>query len=100
MFARIACQTEDGRDRSLSQKKLGFNYFLLQKDRAHSQVLPQPSSQGNGIVVNRTTDSALTGTNLSLMLRNMRITDIIVKGIFTDQCVNPTVRSLADESSL
>ena len=46
----------------------------------------------------KTTDSALTGTNLRLILRNMDITDVIVAGIFTDQCVSSTVRSLADES--
>lgn len=33
MFARIACLKNDGRDRSLSQKKPGFNYLLLPKDR-------------------------------------------------------------------
>jgi len=98
MFARIACQTEDGRDRSLSQKKPGFNYLLLPKDRADSQIVPQLSPRGDEIVVTKTTDSALTGTNLRLMLRNMGITDIIVTGIFTDQCVSSTVRSLADES--
>lgn len=98
MFARIACQTENGRDRSLSQKKPGFNYLLLPKDRADSQIVPQLSPRGDEIVVTKTTDSALTGTNLRLMLRNMGITDIIVTGIFTDQCVSSTVRSLADES--
>ena len=98
MFARIACQTDDGRDRSLSQKKPGFNYLLLPKDRADSQIVPQLSPQGDEISVTKTTDSALTGTNLRLMLRNMGITDVIVTGIFTDQCVSSTVRSLADES--
>ena len=98
MFARIACQTENGRERSLSQKKPGFNYLLLPKDRADSQIVPQLSPRGDEIVVTKTTDSALTGTNLRLMLRNMGITDIIVTGIFTDQCVSSTVRSLADES--
>lgn len=98
MFARIACQTEDGRDRSLSQKKPGFNYLLLPKHREDSQVVPQLSPKGDEIVVTKTTDSALTGTNLRLMLRNMGITDVIVSGIFTDQCISSTVRSLADES--
>ena len=32
LFARIACQTPDGRDRSLSQRKPGFNNLLLPKD--------------------------------------------------------------------
>ena len=98
MFARIACQTEDGRDRSLSQKKPGFNYLLLPKDREDSQIVDALAPQGDEIVVTKTTDSALTGTNLRLMLRNIGITHVIVAGIFTDQCVSSTVRSLADES--
>ncbi|MCB1399023.1 MAG: cysteine hydrolase, partial [Rhodobacteraceae bacterium] len=53
---------------------------------------------GDEITVLKTTDSALTGTNLRLILRNIGITDVIVAGIFTDQCVSSTVRSLADES--
>ncbi len=40
IFARIACLTQDGRDRSLSQKKPGFNYLLLPKDREDSQLVP------------------------------------------------------------
>jgi nicotinamidase-related amidase len=98
IFARIACLKTDGRDRSLSQKKPGFNYLLLPKDRADSQLVPELSPQDDEIVVIKTTDSALTGTNLRLVLRNMEISDVIVAGIFTDQCVSSTVRSLADES--
>jgi nicotinamidase-related amidase len=98
IFARIACLTEDGRDRSLSQKKPGFNYLLLPKDRPDSQFVPALQPKGDEITVLKTTDSALTGTNLRLILRNIGITDVIVAGIFTDQCVSSTVRSLADES--
>ena len=98
MFARIACLKSDGRDRSLSQKKPGFNYLLLPKDREDSQLVPQLVPAAEDIVVIKTTDSALTGTNLRLILRNMEISDVIVAGIFTDQCVSSTVRSLADES--
>ena len=98
IFARIACLKQDGRDRSLSQKKPGFNYLLLPKDRDDSQLVPELTPQGDEIVVLKTTDSALTGTNLRLILRNMGIENIVVAGIFTDQCVSSTVRSLADES--
>lgn len=98
MYARIACQKEDGRDRSLSQKKPGFNYLLLPKNREDSQIVPELAPMDDDIVVTKTTDSALTGTNLRLILHNMGITDVIVAGIFTDQCVSSTVRSLADES--
>ncbi len=98
IFARIACLTEDGRDRSLSQKKPGFNYLLLPKDRADSQIVADLAPEGDEITVLKTTDSALTGTNLRLILHNLNVTDVIVAGIFTDQCVSSTVRSLADES--
>jgi len=98
VFARVACHKLDGRDRSLSQKKPGFNYLLLPKDREDSQVVPELAPQGDEIVVTKTTDSALTGTNLRLILHNMGIRNVLVAGIFTDQCVSSTVRSLADES--
>lgn len=98
IFARIACQTEDGRDRSLSQKKPGFNYLLLPKGREDSQIVDAVAPKGDEIVVTKTTDSALTGTNLRLILHNIGIRHVIVSGIFTDQCISSTVRSLADES--
>ncbi|RYH07860.1 cysteine hydrolase family protein [Tropicimonas sp. IMCC6043] len=98
IHARIACLKEDGRDRSLSQKKPGFNYLLLPKDREDSQIVAQVGPMGDEIVVTKTTDSALTGTNLRMILHNMGIRNVIVAGIFTDQCISSSVRSLADES--
>ena len=98
LFARIACQTRDGRDRSLSQKMPGWNNLLLPKDDQPSQLVPALQPVGDEIVVTKTTDSALTGTNLRLILHNLGIRNVICAGIFTDQCVSSTVRSLADES--
>lgn len=97
-FARIACQREDGRDRSLSQKLPGFNNLLLPKDEHAAQIVPELAPGQDDIVVTKTTDSALTGTNLRLILRNMEVDTLVCAGIFTDQCVSSTVRSLADES--
>jgi nicotinamidase-related amidase len=98
IHARIACLKEDGRDRSLSQKKPGFNYLLLPKDREDSQIVSAVAPQNDEIVVTKTTDSALTGTNLRMILHNMGVRNVIVAGIFTDQCISSSVRSLADES--
>ncbi|MFG1420772.1 cysteine hydrolase family protein [Roseixanthobacter liquoris] len=98
LFARIACLTTDGRERSLSQKKPGFNNLLLPKDEHASQIVPELAPVGDEIVLTKTTDSALTGTNLRLILHNLGIRTVVCVGIFTDQCVSSTVRSLADES--
>ncbi len=98
LHARIACQTPDGRDRSLSQRKPGFNNLLLPKNDWESQIIDALAPKSEEIVVLKTTDSALTGTNLRLMLNNLGVQHVICVGIFTDQCVSSTVRSLADES--
>ncbi len=98
LYARIAALRHDGRDRSLSQKKPGWNNLLLPKDELSSQIVPMIRPEGDEIVVTKTTDSALTGTNLRLVLANLGITHVVCCGIFTDQCVASTVRSLADES--
>ena len=98
IFARIASHTTDGRDRSLSQKMPGWNNLLLPKNEMPSQVVAKLAPVGDEIIVTKTTDSALTGTNLRLILHNLGIKNVICAGIFTDQCVSSTVRSLADES--
>jgi nicotinamidase-related amidase len=98
LHARIACLLEDGRDRSLSQKKPGWNYLLLPVNSNDAQIIPELQPQPGEISVTKTTDSALTGTNLRLVLHNMGIRNVVICGIFTDQCVSSTVRSLADES--
>ncbi|AHE98492.1 cysteine hydrolase family protein [Thioalkalivibrio paradoxus] len=98
LHARIACLLEDGRDRSLSQKMPGWNDLLMPLHAGESQIAPEVAPAPGEIVVTKTTDSALTGTNLRLVLHNMGIRNVVVAGIYTDQCVSSTVRSLADES--
>jgi len=98
LHARIACLLEDGRDRSLSQKKPGWNYLLLPKDGEAAQIVPQLAPREGEVEITKTTDSALTGSNLRLVLHNMGIKNVVLTGIFTDQCISSTVRSLADES--
>lgn len=98
VFAQIQCHKNDGSDRSLDHKATGFNELLLPKGSEAAQIVPELSPVGDEIVVTKTTDSAITGTNLRLILHNMGIDTVVVTGVFTDQCVSCTVRSLADES--
>ena len=71
---------------------------LLAEDEWPSRIVPALAPVGDEITITKTTDSALTGTNLRLILHNLGIRTVICAGIFTDQCVASTVRSLADES--
>lgn len=97
-FAKIQCRKKDGRDRSLDHKATGYNQLLLPPGDPLAEIVPELAPMEDEIVVMKTTDSAITGTTLRLMLHNMDIDTVVVTGVLTDQCVSGTVRSLADES--
>jgi hypothetical protein len=71
LFARIASHTRHGRERSLSHKKPGWNDLLLPKDDWDSQIVDELKPLGEEIVVHKMTDSALTGSNLRLLLTTL-----------------------------
>lgn len=98
LFARIACHKSDGRDRSLSHRRPGWNNLLMPLGSKRAEIIDELRPVADEIVVCKTTDSALTGTNLRLTLNNLGVYNVVVTGVFTDQCVSSTVRSLADES--
>lgn len=98
LFAKIQCRKKSGSDRSLDQKATGYNELLLPLGDPLAEIVPELAPQEDEIVLMKTTDSALTGTNLRLTLYNMGIDTVVVTGVLTDQCVSGTVRSLADES--
>ncbi|MEM1510211.1 MAG: cysteine hydrolase [Thermofilaceae archaeon] len=96
MFATIGNQRTDGRDRSPTQARPGWNYTLLKIGTPLQELVDELKPRDNEVVVYKTTDSALNGTPLGQILRWMRIEHVVVAGIFTDQCVSSTVRDLSD----
>ncbi|MEA5011959.1 MAG: cysteine hydrolase [Angelakisella sp.] len=98
VFAKIQCHKRSGSDRSLDQKATGYNELLLVPGDPQAEIVPELAPVEDEIVITKTTDSALTGSNLRLLLHNMGIDTVVVTGVLTDQCVSGTVRSLADES--
>lgn len=97
-FAKAVTHRRDGRDRSLNQKGTGFNAGYTVNGTPRGEIVPELSPMADEIVVCKGTESALTGTNLRLLLRNLDIDTVVVTGVLTDQCVSSTVRTLADES--
>lgn len=98
IFAKIQCLKKNGADRSLDQKATGYNELLLPPGDPLAEIVPELAPMDDEIVIRKTTDSALTGSSLRLILANMGIDTVVVTGVLTDQCVSGTVRSLADES--
>lgn len=97
-YAKIQGFKKSGTDRSLVQKMTGFNEFLVTEDDPRGAIIEELAPEKEDIVVNKTTDSVITGTNMRLLLHNMGVDTVIVTGTMTDQCVSGTVRDLADES--
>jgi nicotinamidase-related amidase len=95
-FGRIASLLKNGEDRSPVQKSEGWNGMLLPVNEYKTQMVDELAPIDDEIVVNKTTDSVVNGTNYVFLLKNMGVETIIVTGIVTDQCVASTVRDLAD----
>ena len=95
-FGRIACLLENGEDRCMVQKSEGWNGILLPVNSKNAAMIDELTALDNEIVVNKTTDSVVTGTNYVRLMKNIGIETIVVCGIVTDQCVASTVRDLAD----
>ncbi|NYV68933.1 cysteine hydrolase family protein [Bacillus sp. Gen3] len=95
-FGRIACHHKDGRDRSPVQRRPGWNNILLPIGHYGAEMIDELKPLEDEIVVEKTTDSVLSGTNYEFLLRNMGIETVVCTGVVTDQCVASTVRSLAD----
>jgi len=95
-FGRIASLTHDGCDRCRIQRQPGWNDILLPVDDPMTQMIDELAPLPDEIVVNKTTDSVVAGTNYVNLLHNMGIETVVACGIVTDQCVASTVRGLAD----
>lgn len=95
-FVRVGSHRADGRDQPRARRSLGQSLLLAGDPEA--QIPPQVAPAAGEFVTTKTGDSALAGTGLALMLHTVGITDVVVAGVLTDQCVSSTVRALADES--
>jgi nicotinamidase-related amidase len=95
-FATLGNQREDGRDRSPTQTRPGWNYTLLKIGSTEQEVVDDLKPREGEVVVCKTTDSTVMGTQYGHILRWMGIEHVVVGGLFTDQCVSSTVRDLSD----
>lgn len=96
-YAAIVSQKKDGSDRALVQRSSGFNNLFLPLGSHDAAMADELAPRDDELVFMKTTDSAVAGTNMAMLFRNMGIDTVVVSGVYTDQCVSGTVRSLADE---
>lgn len=93
IHTRIQALTQDGRDRSKGHKRLNL---LAQPGSKEAEFLEVVAPVGDEIVINKTASGVFSSTNLHYVLNNMGIDGLFVAGVYTNECVETTVRAASD----
>lgn len=93
IYARCATQQGNGSDLTARHRAKGIVYPVNSKE---AQILNEISPQERDIVLTKTGSGCFASTNLDHLLRNMGVSTIVVTGMWTNSCVETTVRNAAD----
>ncbi len=93
IHTRIQALTEDGRDRSRGHMRLKL---LAAPGSKEAEFLPEVAPVGDEIVINKTASGVFSSTNLNYVLNNLGITSLFICGVYTNECVETTVRDACD----
>lgn len=92
---RIQSLTKNGRDRSKGHRRLGLHAAPGSREAQFiEQVAPRPEL--DEIVINKTASGVFSSTNLHYVLKNMGIESLFIVGVYTNECVETTVRDACD----
>ncbi len=93
IHTRIQSLTQDGRDRGAGHKRLGVHAPPNSKD---AEFLPEVAPRGDELVINKTSSGVFSTTNLFYVLKNMEVDALFVVGVYTNECVDTTIRAACD----
>ncbi len=93
MYTVIESLTKDGRDRSLDYKITGFN---VPKGAWDGKVIEEIAPGEDEIVLPKSSSSVFISTHIDYILRNLGVSQIVLCGCLTDQCVESAVRDACD----
>lgn len=95
IHTRIQSLTRNGRDRSKGHRRLGLHAPPGSREAEFiEQVAPNPEL--DEIVINKTASGVFSSTNLHYVLNNMGIESLFIVGVYTNECVETTVRAACD----
>ena len=97
VYTTIEAYTRDGRDISLDHKISGL---FFPKGSWEARVIDEVGPVGDEIVIPKTASGIFNCTNIEYVLRNLGTRQLVVYGVFTDQCVESAVRDAADRGFL
>lgn len=93
IHVRIQSLTRDGRDRSKGHKRLELH---AAPGSAEACFLEEVAPVGDEIVINKTASGVFSSTNLHYVLTNLGISSLYIVGVYTNECVETTVRDACD----
>ncbi len=93
IFAKIESLTEDGRDRSLPHKHMGIQ---AKPGSQEGKILEEIAPQSDEIVLPKSASGVFNSTNIDYLLKNLGITQLVITGVLTNECVETACRNAAD----
>lgn len=90
---RIQSLTRNGRDRSKGHKRLKL---LAPAGSQEAEFVEEVAPRGDEIVINKTASGVFSATNLHYVLNNIGTNSLFVVGVYTNECVETTVRDACD----
>ena len=93
IHTRIQALTKDGRDRSNGHKRLGL---LAVPGSKEAEFIPEVAPLEDEIIINKTASGVFSSTNINYVLQNLNINELIVAGVYTNECVETTIRDACD----
>jgi nicotinamidase-related amidase len=90
---KIQSYLDDAADTGRLHKSAGM---LQPPSSREAKFLPQGEPKGDEIVLIKTCSGVHVGTPIDRILRNLGITNLIVIGFYTDQCISTSVRDFSD----
>ena len=93
IFARCASLRGDGSDQTARHRAQGL---VCSTDSKEAQILEALGPEEGDVVITKSGSGCFTSTNLDHMLRNMRVDSLVVAGMWTNSCVETTVRHAGD----
>ena len=92
-YFRCASIRGDGSDQTWRHRAQGL---ACRTDSKEAQILDEIEPQDGDIVLTKSGSGCFTSTNLDHMLRNINVKLLVVVGIWTNSCVETTVRNAGD----
>lgn len=92
-YARCASLRGDGSDQTARHRAQGLVCTTSSKE---AQILDEIAPAAGDVVLTKTGSGAFTSTNLDHLLRNIGVSTLVVAGMWTNSCVETTIRHAGD----